>query len=159
MTTRNVGTYIGESAAFGRLKYDRCAYQKDLYQSVEPLAYMMDPTKFENCGKCTYDEKSFWRPFDGQIVDAESELKNITRRATKCPQYKYLPGCPKSCYCTNTFDPTNPIVMDQSICPIVHNNISQIRGPGYILKTEPFCPKRIVRNAMPNNLVAKKRAQ
>jgi hypothetical protein len=146
MTTHNVGTYIGDSAGFTRLGYDRCAYQKKVYQSTEPLGYMMYPGAHENCAKCTYDEKFFPRPFDPRIVDAESELKNITRRQTRCPQYKYLPGCKKSCYCTNTFDPTNPIVMDQSICPIVHNNIPRLLGPGYDLQTEPFCKKRIPRN-------------
>jgi len=142
---------FSSSGGFSRQRYDRCAYQKDLWQSVEPLGWMMYPGKFENCGKCTYDEKSFWRPFDGQIVDAESELKNITRRATRCPQYKYLPGCAKSCYCTNTFDKTNPIVLAQEVCPIVHNNIPRMRGKGYELNTEPFCARRIQRNPQPRN--------
>jgi len=137
--------HLGDSAAFSRLMYDRCAYQKDLYQSVEPLGYQMYPGKHENCSKCTKNDY-FPRPFDGNVVDAESELKNITRRATRCPQYKYNKGCKKSCYCTNTFDPRNPVVLPQEVCPIVHNNIPQIMGPGYTLQTEPFCPKRYPRH-------------
>jgi len=144
MTTYNVNGF-GSIGGFSKTKYDRCAYQKDLYESVSPLAWNMYSGKFENCGKCTYDENSFYRPFDASVVDRESELKNITRRASRCPQYKYLPNCKKSAYCTNTFDPSNPIVLPQEVCPIVHNNIPRMTGPGYELKTEPFCAKRIIR--------------
>jgi hypothetical protein len=150
-------TGFSNTGGFARSLYDRCAYQKDLYQSVEPLGYMMYPGKHENCSKCTHDEQSFWRPFDAQIVDAESELSNRTRRATRCPQYKYLPGCEKSCYCTNTFDSSNPIVMPQEVCPIVHNNIPRVMGPGYNLQTEPFCVRRIPRNPIPRNVVVVKK--
>lgn len=147
---------FSNAGGFTRLNYDRCAYQKDLYQSVEPLGFQMYPGKYENCSKCTYNEDQFWRPFDTQIVDAESELSNRTRRATRCPQYKYLPGCNKSCYCTNTFDPSNPIVMAQETCPILHNNIPRIQGPGYTLDIEP-CQKRIPRNPMPRLVSAPKK--
>jgi hypothetical protein len=144
MTTTNISGF-SSSGAFNRQKYDRCAYQKDLYESVSPLSWMMYPGKFENCSKCTVNEKNFWRPFDGDIVDRESDLKNITRRSSRCPQ-KYLPNCKKSATCTNTFDPSNPIVLAQEVCPIVFNNIPKMYGPGYELKTEPFCQKRIPRN-------------
>lgn len=146
---------FSNTGGFTKSIYDRCAYQKDLYQSVEPLSFQMYPGKFENCSKCTYDETQFWRPFDGQIVDAENELTNRTRRQTRCPQYKYLPGCNKSCYCTNTFDKTNPIVMPQESCPIVFSNISRIIGPGYDLQTEPMCgSSRIARNPLPRRMAA-----
>ena len=130
---------FSNSGGFARSLYDNCAYQKDLYQSVEPLGFMLYPGKYENCSKCIYDKNNFWRPFDSQIVDAESELSNRTRKATRCAQYKYSPNCKKSCNCTSTFDKTNPIVMPQELCPIVYNNIPRIRGPGYVLNTEPFC--------------------
>lgn len=146
MTTHNVGSHIGDSASFSRSIYDRCEYQKRIYESVEPLGYMMYPGRFENCSKCTYNEKSFWRPFDTEIVDVESDLKNITRRASRCPQNKYLPNCKKSCRCISTFDPSNPVVLPQEVCPIIHNNLPRIMGPGYELQTEPFCPKRVPRN-------------
>ena len=82
----------GSSGGFNRTTYDRCAYQKKLYESVDPLGHIMYPGKFENCRKCVQDETQFWRPFDAKIVDAESELKNITRIYTRCPQYKYSPN-------------------------------------------------------------------
>jgi hypothetical protein len=134
---------FSNAGGFTRLQYDRCAYQKDLYQSVEPLSFQMYPGKFENCSKCTYEDQ-FWRPFDTQIVDAESELRNITRRATKCPQYMYNPGCKKSCFCTSTYDKSNAIVMPQEVCSILNPNLAQIRGSGYTLNTDLDC-KRVVR--------------
>ena len=141
MSTTNIGGF-GTSGSFNRQRYDRCAYQKDLYESTSPLEWQMYGGKFENCSKCIYNKDNFWRPIDVQIVDRESELKNITRRATRCPQFKYLPGCQKSRMCTSTFDPTNPVVMAQEVCPIVHNNIPRMKGPGYSLKTEPFCSRQ-----------------
>lgn len=146
---------FSNTGGFSRSLYDRCAYQKDLYQSVEPLGFQMYPGKFENCSKCTYNEDQFWRPFDKEIIDAESELKNLTRRATRCDQYKYNPGC-DSCYCTNTFSKKNPIVMDSLNCPIIFSNLPRIQGKGYELNIEP-CQKRIPRNPMPMQNGAPKR--
>ncbi len=135
----------GDSGSFTRLRYDRCAHQKDTFQSVEPLQYVMYSGKFENCSKCTYNENSFYRPFDDAIVDTESELKGITRSASKCPQFQYSPNCKKSKNCTGTFDRSVPIVLAQEVCPIIRNNIPRIDGPGYELNTEPFCKNRNVR--------------
>ena len=59
-----------------RLIYDRCAYDKELAESVAPLNYRMYSGAHENCNKCIYTK--FYRPFD--LVEQESELKNITRR-------------------------------------------------------------------------------
>jgi len=137
----------GDSGSFNRLRYDGCAYSIDLAQSVEPLQWQMYSGKFENCSKCTYDESQFWRPFDKEIVDRESELKGITRRETKCFQSKYSPNCKNTSKpCLGTFDPTAPIVMAQEVCPIVHSGMPKITGPGYVLNTEPFCMKRVPRN-------------
>jgi len=120
-------------------RYDRCAYQRHLYEEVSPLKYQMYGGKFENCSKCTYDKHSFWRPFDDAIIIAENELKNLTRPHSRCPQYKYNPNCRKSCLCTGTFDPSNPVVLSQEVCPIIFNNIKKMKNPGYTLQTEPFC--------------------
>lgn len=137
--THNVAGFTGDASGFSRNLYDRCSYQKDIFQSVEPLGYMLYPGMYENIGKCVVNKNQFWRPFDEKIIDADSELKNITRRATRCPQYKYSPTCKKSCFCTSTFDPSNPIVMAQEACPIVRNNIPRNTNVGYKLRTEPFC--------------------
>ncbi len=149
-------TGFSSAGGFTNLIYDRCAYQKDVYQSVEPLSFMMYPGKFENCGKCVYDKNNFWRPFDAQIVDAESELKNITRRASKCPQYQYKNDCKKSCYCTSTFDKTNPIVYPAEMCAITHNNLPRMVGPGYTLNTDLNCQARVQRQPERQQKVVRK---
>jgi hypothetical protein len=122
---------------FDRLRYDRCAYARDLYESTSPMKYMLYEGKYENCGKCVYDEHSFYRPFD--LVDQESELKNITRLASKCTQFKYSPTCKDSKTCTSTFSKSVPIVMAQECCPIIHNNINKMTVPGFVPPELAFC--------------------
>jgi hypothetical protein len=121
-----------------RLIYDNCAYQKKLYESTSPLAYMLYDGKMESCDKCTY-EGQFWRPYD--LVDVESELKNITRANSKCPQYKYNPNCKRSKYCLSTYDKTAPVVLAPEVCPIVFNNIVKMKTPGYDMPKQEFCGK------------------
>ena len=38
-----------------RLRYDQCSYKSDLSQSVGPLGYVLNPMKYENCGKCRHE--------------------------------------------------------------------------------------------------------
>lgn len=123
---------IGSS---NRLPYDNCAYQKELYESTSPLLYNLYEGKHENCKKCLYDK--FWRPFD--LVDIESELKNITRPNTRCDQFKYDPKCKKSSSCISTFDKDIPVVFMADICPIIHNNIPKMTEPGYSLPPASIC--------------------
>ena len=123
----------GDSGSFNRLRYDRCAFEKDTQQSTQPLQYRMSMDPFENEKKCVFNKDSFYHPFDDNIVDTESELKGLGRKASRCPQNKYNPSCVKSSMCTSTFDVTVPIVLAQEVCPIVKNNIPRILGPGYEL--------------------------
>ena len=122
--------------------YDKCQYQRTLNESVSPLQYQLLFAKYENCNKCVYDDNSFYVKNNSQIVDMESELKNITRRYSKCPQYKYNPGCKKSCHCTSTFDRAHvPVVMAQEVCPIIFSNIPRVTDRGYRLNdVMPSCP-------------------
>jgi hypothetical protein len=113
-----------------RLIYDKCAYQKELYESTAPIQYYLYEGKHEHCDKCTY-KKMFYRPFD--LVDVESELKNITRMNSHCPQFKYDPSCPKSKTCFSTFDKSVPIVPPPDACPILKNNIPVQTTVGYNL--------------------------
>jgi hypothetical protein len=119
-----------------KLMYDRCAYQKDLSQSTSPLTYRLYEGAYENTEKCKHENK-FYRPMD--LVDVESELKNITRPNSRCPQFKYNPGCVKSQSCFSTFDKSNPIVLAPEICPIVHNNIPRMNHPGYDVPKMNLC--------------------
>jgi hypothetical protein len=133
------GYNSGSPGGFTRVEYDNCAYNQKLYESTEPLVWRMYSGKFENCEKCVYDKNNFWRPFDNEIVDTESELKNITRKNTRCNRQKYNPNCKKSGTCTSTFDKSVPIVFPQEVCPIVKNNIQKMTGPGYSLYSAPLC--------------------
>lgn len=124
----NVGTS-------NRTIYDSCEYKKQLHESTAPLNYALYYGKFESCQKCVYD--NFYRPFD--LVDVESELKNITRPATKCPQYKYNPNCPTSPSCISTYNESVPVVFAPEICPIVKNNIPKMTSPGYTVPNGIMC--------------------
>lgn len=103
------------------LRYDPCAYNKELSESTAPYAYMMYDGKYENCNKCVYDH--YTRPFDGDIIDVDSELSNRTRPASKCPSRKYNPRCKKSPNCLSTYDDSVPVVLAPEVCPIVFNNL------------------------------------
>ncbi|AYV75764.1 MAG: hypothetical protein Terrestrivirus3_33 [Terrestrivirus sp.] len=130
--------------SFNRLTYDNCAYTEDLHQSTSPLLYQMSRYKFENCSACTYDG-TYYAPFD--LVDYESELKNITRPGSLCSNMKYSPTCKKSELCTSTFDPSVPIVYAPDVCPVVCNNIRKVKSPGYRLENSVKCPSPNIRNS------------
>jgi len=123
--------------ASNRIKYDTCEYQKSLYESTKPLSFQMFEGKYNNCGRCVHDK--IYRPFD--LVDIESELKNITRPASKCAQFKYNPNCKQSSNCTSTYDRAVPIVLAPQICPIVRNNIPKMTHPGYTMPRDNICAR------------------
>ena len=105
-----------------RLPYDPCAYNKQLSESTSPYTYSVYDGKFENTNRCVYDH--YTRPFDGDIVDIDSDLKNINRPASNCPSRKYNPKCKKSSNCISTYDDSVPVVLAPEVCPIVFNNLS-----------------------------------
>lgn len=123
----------GESGAFNRTLYDSCAYSKYLTQSTEPIGHCMYVGKYENTQKCISDDKNNWQPFSPQIVDAESELRNIKRPYSTCDSQKYSEQCINNKTAVSTFDTANPIVLDQGLCPIIKNNIPKTTDVGYTL--------------------------
>lgn len=125
---------------FTRLHYDKCAYAKQLQEETSPLDYQLYEGKFENCGKCVYDK--FYRPFD--LVDVESELRNQTRRASRCPQNDYNPKCRKNARCMSTFDKSAPIILPSDVCPIVFNNIPRRTDPGFRIPKDNICSNKVV---------------
>jgi len=83
---------------FSRLNYDTCTYQHNLKQSVDVGNYMIGMPQI-NCNACF--------PLDPQkgtigysptviprekLIDIDSELMGINRKATNCPTSKFLPG-------------------------------------------------------------------
>ena len=111
--------------------YDSERYNQRLEDSVSPLAYHMMFDKYENRNKCT--DNGFFVKYQSEIVDAESELMNITRPLSKSDEFQYSPTCKKSPMCTSTFDKTNPIILAPEVCPIVYNNIPKYTNPGYTM--------------------------
>jgi hypothetical protein len=124
-----------------RLIYDSCAYKKELYESTSPLQYRLYEGKYENCERCKFDKS--WRPFDTEIVDVESELRNINKPISNCDEFMYNPNCKKSGMCTSTFDKTNPVIWSPELCPIVFNNIKKPNNPGYTMPGGLVCPDRV----------------
>lgn len=129
-----------QQGSSNRLRYDLCAYEKDLSESVSPFAYRTYGGAYENGEKCKKDK--FWKRIDADVIDVESDLKNITRPATKCPGLKYNPKCQKSGQCINTFDPSVPVILDSNVCPIVFNNIPRQKTNGLIMPDQPNCFKK-----------------
>ncbi len=125
---------IGSS---NRTLYDSCSYEKDLYESVSPLNYRMYGGFGENCNKCINDK--FYVKYQPEIVNVESELRNLTRPLSNCDQFKYSPTCKQSGLCTSTFDPKVPIVLAPEVCPIVYSNIPRRTHPGYHLGDPNVC--------------------
>ena len=84
--------------ALNRLKYDTCAYSKALSESVAPIDYVINPIKYEHCGKCRMElgivGGTAVSHINGNLVDLENDLFNITRPSTRCPAYQFHPTPP-----------------------------------------------------------------
>ena len=79
-----------------RLMYDTCAYAKRIEQSVDPLAYVLNPMKYENCQKCRHElglvGGTAVSHIKGNLVDLENDLRGATRLNTLCPDRKFKPN-------------------------------------------------------------------
>jgi hypothetical protein len=86
--------------SFNRLRYDDCAYNKELTESVGTLSYILDPSRYENCNKCRMELGIIGGTnvshIQGNLVDLETDLRGTTRMSSKCPTKKYANNCPKS---------------------------------------------------------------
>jgi hypothetical protein len=81
--------------SFNNLKYDNCAYTHQLKESVSPGDYMLNTPK--PCKPCFVASPGvnlggFGASICDNLVDVDSELMNITRKASDCPSKHYLPG-------------------------------------------------------------------
>lgn len=84
-----------------RLKYDNGYYQKYLEQSTKPLNFILDPINVHRCQPCRPEEIGYLGKFgvsyntNKLLIDTESELLNLTRPASKDPNFQYFPHCLK----------------------------------------------------------------
>ena len=90
--------------SFNRLLYDQCSQKNYNTQSSGPGNYRMNTPLI--CNNCIQENPSIqmqktgvsmnsgveWRFYNGP-VDVESDLRNINRPLTKCPENKYNPKC------------------------------------------------------------------
>lgn len=86
-----------ERMASSRLSDDTCTYRRAVKQSVDPLSYQLEPAKYIHDRRCMMQlgivGGNTVSTVSGEaLVDTESELKNITRRASKCPSKKFSPS-------------------------------------------------------------------
>lgn len=83
--------------SFNRLIYDTDASLSRTEQSIGTLGYMMNPQKYENFNKCRMElgvvGGSEVSNVEGNLVDMESDLLGITRKASLAPNKKYLSKC------------------------------------------------------------------
>jgi hypothetical protein len=93
-----------------RLMYDKCAYKKNLSESIFPGDYALYSGKFQHTAKCRIElgqnsgrESNFSGlgvsiP-NGNLVDLESDLRGQTRKNTHCQSEKFQPNCSKCKNC------------------------------------------------------------
>jgi hypothetical protein len=89
--------------SFNRLHNDYDTYGHDIRQSIGPGNYMVDRPR-PDCQRCFVSDPtvrlgapSLSMCDNKKLVDLDSELMGITRKASKCPTKQYLPG--KKDYC------------------------------------------------------------
>ena len=79
------------------LLYDTDASYANFEQSIGTLAYTLDPQKYENFNKCRMElgvvGGSEVSNIKGNLVDLESDLLGVTRKASKAPNKKYMTKC------------------------------------------------------------------
>ena len=95
--------------SFNRLKYDNCEVKKYNQESLGPGNYLYDTPIM--CNTCLNDNPRIinqkngvslnsnvdWRFYNGPI-DVESDLFNLNRSSSRCPNNKYIPKCnPSDC--------------------------------------------------------------
>ena len=83
--------------AFSRSAYDKCSYLQDLTQSVSVNDHFFDVARFEHKDKCRNEfglvGGTTSSHISGNLVDLESDLFGVTRKASLSPNKKYLSSC------------------------------------------------------------------
>ena len=80
-----------------RLMYDTCEYRTRLNENAGTLEYTLDTVRYENCNKCRMElgvvGGTAVSHIQGNLVDLETDLMGITRKASLCPTKKYMSSC------------------------------------------------------------------
>ena len=85
--------------SFNRLNWDACTYQHNLKQSIGAAEYQLNTPRLECHGCFPFDPLTHRTPKYGAslcsnkpLIDVDSELKRITRKASNCPTEDYIPS-------------------------------------------------------------------
>ena len=93
------------NTSLSSLIYDPATYREEVQQSTQPLSYMLNPIKFENCHKCRHEigivggnDVSLTTT---NIVDLESDLSGRSRILSKATCSSFVPFCRSGKKCKN----------------------------------------------------------
>ena len=97
--------------SFNRLNYDQCTYKHNMRQSMGPGEYHLGAPRPE-CNSCFSADpsmnsrgyKSVGNCSDVPLVDVDSELIGIKRKASNCPADHYIPTNKEFCQKTPLVD-------------------------------------------------------
>ena len=109
-----------------RLKYDECAYKKEICQSVGPLEYNLYNGKYVNCTNCPSDREGSNSIDFGKKVDIENEIFNLDRKTSRCPDKKYNKGSSTQEEKDNHLNP----LLCHGIHKITPSNIKKVTNNG-----------------------------
>ena len=83
--------------SFNKLMYDVDTTQFKLLENTGSLGYLLLPDKFYNVNECMINRGlasgNNVSKIDGNLVDLESDLFGVTRKASLAPNNKYLSPC------------------------------------------------------------------
>jgi hypothetical protein len=103
--------------SFNRLNYDNGTYSHILKESIGPGSYMIETPRVD-CEGCFFPSPDIrLNAYGGaicekELIDIDSDLMGISKRATNCPAGKYIPSSrevctkkmPKDCFGLTTED-------------------------------------------------------
>ncbi|NDC95525.1 hypothetical protein EB118_13695 [bacterium] len=102
--------------SFSRSLYDDCELKVKDKESVAPFNWATDPTIVESKASCFLATSPFihnpFRSIPVDAIDTESELKNLTRTLSRCPEKKFNPDTR-----VNVAFPKINECMDESLVP------------------------------------------
>ena len=120
-------------SAMNALRYDANTYEFDLRQSVGPGEYVLG-TPVPHCSPCFANDPRNNNGTSGgavcndrSLIDVDSDLQGITRRATSSPSGKYLPTAPCQLTSPPNCVPQNVPIEDTRL----NNPPCTLRGTGW----------------------------
>ena len=130
---------------FTRGTYDLCSINQSTQQSIEPVDFVMDPTKYVNNGNLCNPSLNFMHHAQ-TLTDIESSLQGRDKSLSRCDSFKY-PLCGNK-GCLLTTDPRIPQHSTPYACErgkqgdtntVVNTNRVMPTHPGYVMPNQNVC--------------------